>query len=79
MPRLLRLSAKQVVAILNRFGFFVIRQKGSHMTLRRRMRWGDETFTVPNHAQLDIGTVKGIYNSARKFIAEEELRKYFYK
>ncbi|NQT51750.1 type II toxin-antitoxin system HicA family toxin [bacterium] len=35
MPRLRRLSGDQVIAILQRFGFQIHDQRGSHIKLRR--------------------------------------------
>ena len=32
---------------------------------------------IPNHKELDIGTIKAIYNQALKYITEEELYKSF--
>ncbi|OGX07672.1 MAG: hypothetical protein A2Z88_00455 [Omnitrophica WOR_2 bacterium GWA2_47_8] len=46
------LSSKEVISILNKLGFEVIRQKGSHLFLRH----GDGRCTVvPVHANKDIG------------------------
>lgn len=44
-------------------GFYVKRQEGSHIILRR-----DDPFTqivVPNHKQLDRGTLRAIIRQAR--------------
>ncbi|MGD1158515.1 MAG: type II toxin-antitoxin system HicA family toxin [Terriglobia bacterium] len=35
MPRLRRLSGSDVVAILRKFGFEIVSQRGSHIKLRR--------------------------------------------
>lgn len=44
------LKARQIVATLLRLGFFVVRQRGSHIRLRHRL---DPTrqVTVPSHAR----------------------------
>jgi predicted RNA binding protein YcfA (HicA-like mRNA interferase family) len=70
MPRLRRLSGADVIAILNRFGFAV---------LRRILPDGaSQTLTVPAHGELDTGTCHAIFRQASRFIADEELRAHFY-
>ncbi|MBD1925228.1 type II toxin-antitoxin system HicA family toxin [Trichocoleus sp. FACHB-90] len=79
MPRLKRLSGSEVIDILAKFGFQVHSQKGSHIKLRRLGLAGKETLTVPNHAELDIGTCRAILRQATKYIPESELYIYFYE
>jgi predicted RNA binding protein YcfA (HicA-like mRNA interferase family) len=58
MSKLPRVSGEQVVAALQRIGFRVRRQHGSHIILRR-----DEPFAqtvVPAHRELDRGTLRAI-------------------
>lgn len=78
MPKLKRLSADDVVAILESFGFQVHSQKGSHIKLRRVGELGNETLIVPNHKQLDTGTCRAILRQASQYIPEEDLFSYFY-
>lgn len=79
MPKLKMLSGKDIVAILQGNGFFVAGQKGSHIKLKRMLTNGvTQTLTVPNHDELDKGTLKAIYNQALKYISEENLRQHFY-
>ena len=56
------MSGKDVVKALQRAGFYVKRQKGSHIVLRR-----DSTFAqvvVPDHRSIDTGTLSSILNGA---------------
>ena len=56
------LSGKEVVKALQRAGFSVKRQKGSHIVLRR-----DNPFAqvvVPDHKSIDTGTLASILDSA---------------
>jgi predicted RNA binding protein YcfA (HicA-like mRNA interferase family) len=54
MPRLRRLSGPEVASTFQRFGFFVLSQRGSHIKLRRITQAGEkQTLTVPNHRELD--------------------------
>lgn len=79
MPKLKRLSGPDVIAIFATFGFDVFSQRGSHVKLRRLLSDGSkQTLTIPNHAELDIGTLKAIYRQAMRYIAEHELKPYFY-
>ena len=55
MSRLPAVSGKDLIKILTkRFGFRVLRQRGSHVTLT-----DDSSFiTVPLHPELDKGTLR---------------------
>jgi len=60
LPR--SLSGKTVVKALNKAGFSVKRQKGSHIILRR-----DHPFAqvvVPDHKSIDTGTLANILDGA---------------
>jgi len=78
MPRLKVLSAEDVVKILGSFSFFILSQKGSHIKLRRVINQTNQTLTIPNHRELDKGTIRAIFNQASKYILEVELMPYFY-
>jgi predicted RNA binding protein YcfA (HicA-like mRNA interferase family) len=78
-PRLRRLSAREVLAALGRFGFEVVATRGSHAKLRRVTPDGvTQTLTVPLHKDLDLGTIRAIYRQATRFVPEAELRTWFY-
>lgn len=79
MPKLRRLSGAEVIRILELFGFVVHAQRGSHVKLRRIGPAGEkQTLTVPRHPELDTGTLRAIFRQASQYIAESELRPYFY-
>lgn len=69
MPKLPVVSGAEAVRALERLGFVVARQRGSHIVLRR----GGAGCVVPNHHELKAGTVSGILKqagvSADEFIA----------
>lgn len=78
-PKLKRLSGKDVVTILARFGFSIYSQKGSHAKLRRILETGEkQTLTIPIHEELDIGTLRAIVNQATRYIPQELLRPHVY-
>lgn len=66
MPKLPRLPASAVIAALQRLGFQVVRQKGSHVVLRRPASSPESgeasvTCVVPLHRRdLAVGTVGSV-------------------
>lgn len=81
MPKLRRLSGKEVIKVLRRYGFAVIRQRGSHARLEVIDADGNEhRLTVPVHGNkpLRTGTLLGIYREACRFVPEDDLRPHFY-
>ena len=62
MSRLPRISGRDCVKALDKVGFYLKRQHGSHLILRR-----DNPFAqvvVPNHKELDRGTLRSIIRQA---------------
>ena len=79
MPRLKRLTSREVLRILGGFGFEVVSMRGSHAKLVRISESGErQVLTVPMHSQLAIGTVRAVYRQAARFIPIEELRPEFF-
>ncbi|HKZ83534.1 MAG TPA: type II toxin-antitoxin system HicA family toxin [Anaerolineae bacterium] len=79
MPRLRRLSGADTIDVFVRMGFSVVRQKGSHVKLRRVSPNGEvQTLTIPKHKEMDTGTLRAILRQATRYIPEEELREFFY-
>jgi predicted RNA binding protein YcfA (HicA-like mRNA interferase family) len=79
MARLRTLSGRQVLRILVDFGFEVISQRGSHVKLRRMLADGrSQSLTVPNHDEIDRGTLHAIFRQASRFIPESDLRTKFF-
>lgn len=78
-PRLRVLSGRDVIRILNGFGFQVVATRGSHAKLRRALPTGEQRIlTVPLHKELAAGTIHAIYRQARKFIDASELLQHFF-
>jgi predicted RNA binding protein YcfA (HicA-like mRNA interferase family) len=79
MPRLRRLSAREILQVLRAFGFTAVSTRGSHAKLRREIEGHPpQILTVPLHRELAPGTVQAIHRQALRFIPEEELRPHFY-
>ncbi len=60
-------SGKYIIKILEKFfGFKVVSQKGSHIKLEKMVDKGEKIITiVPNHKELQNGTLSGILNLAK--------------
>lgn len=59
--KLPRLSGREVIKVLSKKGFEMIRQKGSHVFLRHN---DGRTTVVPNHREIDKGTLLEIIRQA---------------
>ena len=66
MPSLPRVSGADAVRALQRLGFDVVRQKGSHVVLRR----GGSGCVVPRHRELKVGTLAGALRQAGVSVEE---------
>jgi predicted RNA binding protein YcfA (HicA-like mRNA interferase family) len=62
MSKLPRVSGAEAVKALEKTGFRFLRQHGSHMILRRADPFAQTT--VPNHRELDRGTLRAIIRQA---------------
>ena len=65
MARLRRVSGREVVRTLERLAFAQVRQRGSHVVLKRQTPEGEIGCVVPLHRELAIGTLRGILRQAR--------------
>ncbi len=69
------ISGRACIKILcKEFGFVEIRQKGSHIILKKTTPFGDIGTVVPDHKELKIGTLKGILELAK--VSESEFTKF---
>jgi predicted RNA binding protein YcfA (HicA-like mRNA interferase family) len=64
MPRLHRVSGAEAIRALERLGFVVARQRGSHVVLKRHTPTAESGCVVPLHSELAIGTLRGILKQA---------------
>ena len=60
MPKFPGLSGLDIIKALQKLGFNVIRQSGSHIVLKRN----GIGCVVPNHKEVKIGTVNGLLRQA---------------
>jgi predicted RNA binding protein YcfA (HicA-like mRNA interferase family) len=71
MPELPKLSGREIIKILESLGFQVVRQKGSHIVLRKS-HFG---CVIPNHKEVAIGTLRCALKQAN-ISPEEFIKKY---
>jgi predicted RNA binding protein YcfA (HicA-like mRNA interferase family) len=65
MPKLPRVSGAEAIRALEKLGFVRIRQRGSHVVLKRVTESGAIGCVVPLHSELATGTLRGILNQAQ--------------
>jgi predicted RNA binding protein YcfA (HicA-like mRNA interferase family) len=58
MSRLPALSGRECVKVLEKAGFYFLRQKGSHISLAREEPFAQ--VVVPDHKELDRGALRAI-------------------
>lgn len=69
--RLKKTSGREIIKILcNKFGFYTLRQSGSHVCLAKDTPKGKIGTVVPLHKEVKIGTLKNVLRLAK--ISEEE-------
>lgn len=64
MPKLPRVSGAQAIRTLEKLGFVQVRQRGSHVVLKRTDASGASGCVIPLHSELATGTLRGILKQA---------------
>ena len=73
MPYLPKISGQVAMKIFEKLGWDKIRQKGSHC----RMKKENLKIVIPNHKELDTGTLKAIIRQSG--LTNEEFIKFYNK
>ena len=73
MASLPKISGQQAIRALERLGFVAVRQRGSHVVLRKQTEAGAVGCSVPLHKELAVGTLRGILTLAK--VSKEEFLK----
>lgn len=60
MPRLPAVSYKELLKLLNKLGYDVECQRGSHIRMKKQMPTGHHSVTVPAHREIAKGTLSDI-------------------
>ncbi len=61
------LSGRELVAVLTKFGYQVVRQRGSHMRLEAKKR---NPITVPDYREIDRSLIRKILRDAHITVEE---------
>ena len=79
MPNKLKdLSGKEIVKLLEKNNFSVIKTRGSHCKVRRIVSNQNQTLLIPLHTSIAKGTLHDIYNQVLEYIPESEIRSFFF-
>jgi len=75
VSRLKKASGKDCIKILcNKFGFSIVRRKGSHVVLKKDTPDGTVGTVIPDHKELKIPTLRSALKLAK--VDEEEFAVY---
>ncbi|MFC2045956.1 type II toxin-antitoxin system HicA family toxin [Chloroflexota bacterium] len=69
-PKLPVVSGRQVIRVLERLGYQVVRQRGSHIRLRDESNSEHLPVTVPGHRSLKPGLLRQILRDANLTVDE---------
>ena len=58
MPKMPRVSGHEAVRALERLGFHLDRQRGSHAVLKRATEFGERGCVIPMHREIAAGTLR---------------------
>ena len=70
MPKLERISGEKAIKRLEKLGFHQVRQRGSHVVLKKETPQGAVGCVVPLHSELAEGTLRGILKQAHVTVEE---------
>jgi predicted RNA binding protein YcfA (HicA-like mRNA interferase family) len=65
MRRLHKVTGQEAIRALQRLGFEKVRQRGSHVILKKETSEGAVGCVIPLHRELKIGTLRGILRQAK--------------
>jgi predicted RNA binding protein YcfA (HicA-like mRNA interferase family) len=67
MPPVPSVPAKEIIKALERVGYYLDRQSGSHVILKHAKR---KTLSIPRHNPVKRGTLRSLISSAGFSVAE---------
>ncbi|BCB95762.1 hypothetical protein JZK55_06840 [Dissulfurispira thermophila] len=70
MPKLRRISGEEAIRRLEKLDFQRVRQRGSHVVLKKQTSEGEIGCVVPLHKELAIGTLRGILKQVKLTVEE---------
>lgn len=74
-PKLPQVSGDDLIGLLRGLGYEVLRQRGSHVRLRKLTPAGEHNISVPMHKEIAKGTLNDIISKVSLWngISKEEL------
>lgn len=75
MPGLPVVRGKELLKVLSRLGYVLVRQRGSHAQLKCITPAGEHTITIPLHDEIAAGTLNDILSKVAiwKGLSKDEL------
>ena len=70
MPKFPVLSGKEIVKALEKAGFEFVKQRGSHLKMRKIDSEGKKTVIIPLKPTIRIGTLKSVLRQAHLNLEE---------
>ncbi|HEY5298368.1 MAG TPA: type II toxin-antitoxin system HicA family toxin [Verrucomicrobiae bacterium] len=64
MPKLPLVSGMEAVKAMKRLGFFIDRQRGSHVVMKKIMPEGERGCVIPMHKEIAMGTLRSALKMA---------------
>jgi len=65
LVKLRTLSGREVCKILEKHGFELVRQRGSHIVMQKKILGSTITVPIPDHKEIKIGTLKSIIRQSQ--------------
>ncbi len=62
MQKMPVISGMQLIKVLHKLGYNVVKQRGSHIKLKKETAAGTHSVTVPQHQEIAKGTLIDILN-----------------
>ena len=69
-------DASELVKLLTKYGYVVVRQTGSHIRLSKKLDEDEHAITVPNHKPIKIGTFQNIAKDVC-FVNNIDIREFY--
>jgi len=79
LPGLPVVRGKELLKVLSRLGYVLVRQRGSHAQLKCITPAGEHTITIPLHDEIATGTLNDILSKVAiwKGLSKDELIRMF--
>ncbi len=61
-------GGEELVRLLGKYGYQIVRQSGSHMRLTSFRKGGEHHITIPRHRPLRVGTLSRILNDVASYL-----------